>query len=147
MAGSFGLIPHWSKDTKIARHTYNARVETVLFGDREKDTIVYDGIGHGVGATTDKIVWGTVHTRGAKLVENGDQAISRDAELYGMMEADKRNLPIILHVHDEVGAEVEDDPFSPGLEDLVECLSTSPSWGPDLPLAAEGFTSKVYRKG
>lgn len=29
LTGSFGLIPHWSKDTKIARHTYNARSETV----------------------------------------------------------------------------------------------------------------------
>lgn len=28
MAGSFGLIPHWAKDTKIARQTYNARSET-----------------------------------------------------------------------------------------------------------------------
>lgn len=25
----FGLIPHWAKDTDIARHTYNARSETV----------------------------------------------------------------------------------------------------------------------
>lgn len=29
LMGSFGLIPGWSKDTKIARHTYNARSETV----------------------------------------------------------------------------------------------------------------------
>lgn len=29
MVGSFGLIPHWSKDAKIARQTYNARSETV----------------------------------------------------------------------------------------------------------------------
>lgn len=29
LVGSFGLIPHWSKDTTIARHTYNARSETV----------------------------------------------------------------------------------------------------------------------
>lgn len=29
LAGSFGLIPGWSKDTKIARRTYNARSETV----------------------------------------------------------------------------------------------------------------------
>jgi putative SOS response-associated peptidase YedK len=27
--GSFGLIPHWAKDSKIAKHTYNARSETV----------------------------------------------------------------------------------------------------------------------
>ena len=29
MLGSFGLIPHWAKDATIARHTYNARSETV----------------------------------------------------------------------------------------------------------------------
>jgi putative SOS response-associated peptidase YedK len=29
LVGSFGLIPHWATDTKIARHTYNARSETV----------------------------------------------------------------------------------------------------------------------
>jgi hypothetical protein len=28
--GHFGLVPHWSPDTKIARHTYNARTETVV---------------------------------------------------------------------------------------------------------------------
>ena len=37
MVGSFGLIPHWSKDTKIARHTYNARVETVTDKPAFKD--------------------------------------------------------------------------------------------------------------
>jgi putative SOS response-associated peptidase YedK len=25
----FGIVPHWAKDTKIARNTYNARTETV----------------------------------------------------------------------------------------------------------------------
>jgi putative SOS response-associated peptidase YedK len=29
ISGSFGLIPHWASDNKIARHTYNARTETV----------------------------------------------------------------------------------------------------------------------
>lgn len=29
LLGSFGLIPHWATDTKIARQTYNARTETV----------------------------------------------------------------------------------------------------------------------
>lgn len=29
LAGQFGLIPHWATDTTIARHTYNARSETV----------------------------------------------------------------------------------------------------------------------
>lgn len=29
LTGMFGLVPHWSQDTKIARHTFNARSETV----------------------------------------------------------------------------------------------------------------------
>ena len=29
MTGMFGLLPHWARDTKLARHTYNARSETV----------------------------------------------------------------------------------------------------------------------
>jgi putative SOS response-associated peptidase YedK len=29
LTGLFGLLPHWAKDLKLARHTYNARSETV----------------------------------------------------------------------------------------------------------------------
>lgn len=29
LTGMFGLVPHWAPDTKGARHTYNARSETV----------------------------------------------------------------------------------------------------------------------
>ena len=29
LAGVFGLLPHWAKDEKLARHTYNARSESV----------------------------------------------------------------------------------------------------------------------
>ncbi len=29
MAGVFGLLPHWAKDKKLARNTYNAKSETV----------------------------------------------------------------------------------------------------------------------
>ena len=29
LPGIFGLLPHWAKDDKLARHTYNARSETV----------------------------------------------------------------------------------------------------------------------
>jgi len=29
VTGLFGLLPHWAKDAKLARHTFNARAETV----------------------------------------------------------------------------------------------------------------------
>lgn len=37
MVGSFGIIPHWAKDLKIARKTYNARSETVHEKNSFKD--------------------------------------------------------------------------------------------------------------
>ena len=37
LVGSFGLIPHWATDTKIARQTYNARSETVAIKPSYRD--------------------------------------------------------------------------------------------------------------
>ena len=37
LQGSFGLIPHWATDTKIARQTYNARSETVAVKPSYRD--------------------------------------------------------------------------------------------------------------
>lgn len=37
LTGLFGLVPHWSADTKIARHTYNARSETVAIKPSFRD--------------------------------------------------------------------------------------------------------------
>ena len=37
LLGSFGLIPHWATDTKIARQTYNARSETVAVKPSYRD--------------------------------------------------------------------------------------------------------------
>jgi putative SOS response-associated peptidase YedK len=37
LPGEFGLIPHWANDTTIARHTYNARSETVAIKPSFRD--------------------------------------------------------------------------------------------------------------
>ena len=37
LLGSFGPIPHWANDTKIARQTYNARSETVAVKTSYRD--------------------------------------------------------------------------------------------------------------
>ena len=33
-----------------------------------------------------------------------------------------------------------------GLAKLRECMTIPPIWAPDLPLAADGYEDKVYRK-
>lgn len=35
--GLFGMVPHWSQDTKITRHTFNARSETVAIKPSFRD--------------------------------------------------------------------------------------------------------------
>lgn len=37
LTGLFGLVPHWSQDTKIAKQTYNARSETVALKPSFRD--------------------------------------------------------------------------------------------------------------
>ena len=133
-------------------HYINARVTTEVKksragNDYEKHSIYYDGIGHGVGATTHKMGWAPVYTYGGKLTENIVQAISRDILAHGMMLAEEVGLPIVGHVHDEILCEVRDEEDRAGLNDLKWAMSETPSWAPGLPLAAEGYEGKMYRKG
>jgi len=129
-----------------ARVTVEKKVSPRTGKEYDKASIFYDGIGHGVGATTHKMGWAPVYTYGGKLCENLVQAIARDILAYGMMLAHKIGMFIVGHVHDEIICEekIEDCGFS--LNDLRACMSETPPWAPGLPLAADGFESQVYRK-
>ncbi len=131
-------------------HYLNARVEmrTVTGRDgkqRQKPGVFYDGIGHGVGKMGEG--WGPVYIYGGKFAENIVQAISRDLLLNGMFLADEMGACIVHHAHDEIVAESENDPFAFTLYDLRWCMTQTPTWAPGLPLAADGYTSQVYKKG
>lgn len=97
----------------------------------------------GVDAKTHQ--WATIETRGTKLFENIIQAICRDVLCEGIMNATEAGFDIVLHVHDELVAEVpEDSPL--GVPELVECMTRKISWAAGLILGAEGFQSYVYKK-
>ena len=88
-------------------HYTNARVESEEKVSKAgkpytKHNIYYDGIGHGVGATTKKQGWAKVYTYGQKLVENIVQAVSRDILAFGMLLAHNLGMCIVGHVHDEI---------------------------------------------
>lgn len=83
-------------------------------------------------------------TYGGKLVENIVQCLSRDILVDGMLRAEHAGYPIVLHVHDEAVAEVDE-----GLGDVQAfetMLATTPEWANGLPLKAEGWRGKRYRK-
>lgn len=121
-------------------HYIDPRIEEREFFGKMKPMLVYKG------RQQEKKVWGDIPTHGGKLLENITQGISRDFLLNGMFEAEKRGLPIVLHVHDELVSELDaNSPF--GIKDLKACMEVRPVWAKDFPLVAEGFESSYYRKG
>jgi DNA polymerase len=90
--------------------------------------------------------WVETDTFGGHLVENADQAVSRDILVHGMKLADKMGFEICGHTYDEIVALVPLD-SGLGLKELCECLTSPPDWcGDAFPLGADGFESEIYRK-
>lgn len=110
----------------------------------EKEGILYQGIGHGTGKIGEG--WGPTRLYGGKAAENIVQAISRDLLASGMQMADKIGFEIVGHAHDELICISDDDPLSPGLEDLRWSMNFVPAWAARLPLASDGYEGVFYKK-
>lgn len=81
---------------------------------------------------------------GGLLLENIVQAIARDLLMVGIVNADKAGYPVIGHVHDEIITEV---PHGWGdVNEFETLISQLPDWAKGLPLVAEGWRGKRYRK-
>lgn len=81
---------------------------------------------------------------GGRLVENIIQAMARDLLVFGMLKAEQYDYNCIGSVHDEAIAEM---PVGLGdLNEFCELLCILPEWADGLPLRAEGYTAKRYRK-
>lgn len=107
----------------------------------DKESLVY------WGTNPDTKQWGLVETYGGKLVENIVQAIARDCLAHGLLAADLWGFSIDLHVHDEIVANVdENDQTEMDLDVLCGLLGKPIPWAPGLPLKAEGYLTKFYKK-
>jgi DNA polymerase len=83
---------------------------------------------------------------GGILAENASQAMARDILCHMMLELEKAGINVILHVHDEIVAECDEQDAEEVLKTMSRIMSTPPSWCSDLPLACEGYISQVYKK-
>lgn len=88
--------------------------------------------------------WQREATYGGKLVENIVQGVARDVLAEAMIGCDDAFYPIVMHVHDEIVTEVPEGFGS--LEELEGIVSVVPEWATDMPIAAEGWRGKRYRK-
>lgn len=108
-------------------------------GDFSSESIYYYGLGNGKNKG-----WQRISTYGGSLVENITQAVARDC-LFEAMER-MRHMPIIMHVHDEVVAEVPDEVAEDTLKEMLNLMKVIPLWASGLPLEGDGFITKFYKK-
>jgi DNA polymerase len=88
--------------------------------------------------------WSLIKTYGGKLVENIVQATARDILVDAMLRLDAAGYKIGMHVHDEIVLEVKDGEGS--IEEVNKIMSTPIPWAKGLPLAADSYESKYYKK-
>lgn len=89
--------------------------------------------------------WLRTDTYGGRLTENIDQAISRDILAYAMINLEKAGYTVVMHVHDEIVAEVDENFGS--IEEFERIMATLPPWAAGWPLrAAGGWIGYRYKK-
>lgn len=87
--------------------------------------------------------WERLKAYAGRAVENATQAAAADILIGAMDSIEKAGFEIVFSVHDEFITEAD---LSKDNTELEKLMSTPPSWAPDLPLAAAGFTSLRYKK-
>lgn len=91
--------------------------------------------------------WERVETYGGKLVENIVQAIARDCLAIAIENLEAQGLHVVFHIHDEV---VIDTPAWANEDTMLETVTkimTKPiPWAQALPLNADGWVDKFFKK-
>lgn len=96
----------------------------------------------GMDQTTKK--WSKLETYGGKLAENITQAVARDCLAEAIERLENAGYTVVFHIHDEVV--IDAGPSKDDLEDVVRIMSQVPLWAEGLPLNAEGWTNKFFKK-
>ena len=102
------------------------------------DAITYGGLDAGK--------WGRVETYGPKLTENIVQATSRDCLRDAMLRVAEVFPGIVMHVHDEMIVEVNEEQAEDALAYMQQCMGEPMSWAPGLLLRGDGYITPYYRK-
>ena len=91
--------------------------------------------------------WEKVETYGGKLVENIVQAIARDCLAIAIENLEAQDLHVVFHIHDEVvidtPAWADEDTM---LETVTKIMTKPIPWAQMLPLNADGWVDKFFKK-
>ena len=83
---------------------------------------------------------------GSSIFQSAVQGTARDFLAHAMLSLDKAGYQIVNSIHDEVLLLVDEKQKDVALDDVINIMTTPPSWAPDMPLAAEGWVGERYRK-
>jgi DNA polymerase len=97
-----------------------------------------------MGMEQTKKKWTRIETYGGKLVENVVQAIARDCLAHTIEKVEQAGYRVTFHVHDEIVIECDEDKAS--LDDVTRIMSEPAPWAVGLPLNAEGWVAKFFKK-
>lgn len=91
--------------------------------------------------------WERVETYGGKLVENIVQAIARDCLAIAIENLEAQGLHVVFHIHDEVVIDTPAWGDEDTMLDTVTKIMTKPiPWAQALPLNADGWVDKFFKK-
>lgn len=128
-------------------HYYLPRISsTSTMWDDSKKAITYMGMKVIDGKTTRQ--WIRLATYGGKLCENVVQGFCRDLLAEAMLRLEAAGYPQCLHVHDEAAAEVNNINSGPlvDINHYSRIMSKVPKWAEGMPISADGWIGKRYRK-
>jgi len=83
---------------------------------------------------------------GSSIFQSAVQGTARDFLTDATLNIMKAGYQVINLIHDEFLLLADEANAEQTLEDLLSLVTKPPAWAPDMPLAAEGWISKRYRK-
>lgn len=122
---------------RCIHYPYARLIQAEDFG-RVSTKMVYEG----VDSKTKK--WVRKRAYGGLLGENVTQAAACDRLLFAIDVVEAAGYPVVMHVHDEATAEVPEGVGS--LKEFEALMCKLAPWETGLPVAAEGWEGRRYRK-
>ena len=113
----------------------NPRLEPGRYGNNK---LVYEGYKEGR--------WQKINTYGPKLVENITQAIARDCLAFALHNLSDQGYQTVMHVHDEAIVDHSSAEPDKTIQHINDIMGLVPDWAEGLPLNADGYYCKYYKK-